>query len=371
MKELDVTKTVKKSNMLNEIRDADASVVEYRLFCVYLAHLPISSDDNVVTFTLADYARIAGLDRPRRKDLEVQSRNLLKLTATMDSDDGGFVTRNLFSEFRLFKENGEWIVSLECNQKIAPQIREQKGKFLRYKLYNTMFLKSYNQQRMYELLKQYEKIGERSIELKDLRAFLSIKDSEYQVWYDFSSKVLKVAQKALKEHTDICFDYEPIKKKTKTVGVKFLIWKNKEFVDRYGINTLMAEEGPIVTYDEDEGGFTVRADDADSNELEGQTSMDEMLEDLEQRTEICLGFDDDIFLEFTCDELLELKELASPNISTDDIDRHDKDLGNRLMAKEYAISEYIRRKIRYCDAYPDKVENRYKFIRAAVKKNWE
>lgn len=372
MNKLDIKKTVKKSNVLNEIRNANASLVEYRLFCVYLAHLPINSEDNVVTFTLSDYARIAGLDRPRHADLETQSHNLLRLTALIKTDDGGFVNRNLFCEFKLYRENEEWMVSLECNPKIAPLIREQKTRFLRYKLYNTIYLKSYNQQRLYELLKQYEKIGERLIELEDLRAYLSIADTEYPVWGDFAQKVLKVAQKALKENTDICFDYEPIKKGRKVISVKFYIKKNEVFVDQLCIDDILPEQEAIITYDEDDDGFTVRAEDPDSDELEGQTSMTEMLEnDLEQRAEICSGFDEDIFLEFTCKELLELKELASPNVSTDDIDRHGKNLDNRLIAKEYAISDYIRRKIRYCDAYPGKVENRYKFIRAAVKNNWE
>ena len=107
--ELDVTKTVKKSNILNELRNANVSLVEYRLFCVYLAHVSMNSDDNVVKFSLADYAKIAGLDRPRYLDLKAQAKNLVGTTASLANEDGGFSVFSIFSEFKLFKENEQWM----------------------------------------------------------------------------------------------------------------------------------------------------------------------------------------------------------------------------------------------------------------------
>lgn len=252
---LDVQKTVKKSNILNELRNANASLVEYRLFCVYLAHLQMNNDSNVVTFTLADYTRIAGLKRPRAYDLEEQSDNLLDMKARIPTPDGGFRKLNLFSEFSLFKKDGEWMVSLECTQNIAPMIREQTGKFLRYKLYNTIFLKSYNQHRLYELLKQYERIGERTITLPDLRDFLSIEEHQYPVWGVFARDVLKVAQQSINENTDICFDFEPIrasKRGKPVVAVKFTITKNRAFVDRLQIEQHMPDIDGADDYDGEE-----------------------------------------------------------------------------------------------------------------------
>lgn len=262
--ELDISRTVKKSNILNELRNANASLVEYRLFCVYLAHLPIDSEDTVVAFSLSDYARIAGLGRPRYDDLEAQSHNILKMTALIKNDDGGFTNRNLFSEFKLFREDEQWMVSLECNPKIAPMIREQKGRFLRYKLYNTIYLKSFNQQRIYELLKQYETIGSRTENLDDLRAYLSIGEKEYPLWYVFARDVLKVAQKALKEHTDIYFEYEPVKKGKKVVAVKFDIFKNDEFVDQLHIDDFLPKHEIDVVYNGK--GVFARAEDNDDGD---------------------------------------------------------------------------------------------------------
>lgn len=272
--ELDQNKTVKKSNVLNELRNANASLVEYRLFCVYLAHLPMNSTDNLVTFTLADYARIAGLKRPKKDDLEEQSDNLLDMKAKIYHPNGGWKKMNMFSYFDLFLQDGQWMVSIKCTDDIAPMIREQKGQFLRYKLYNTIFLKSYNQQRLYELLKQYEKIGTRTIPLKDLREYLSIGEKEYPVWGVFSRDVLKKCQQSIKENTDICFDFEPIrgaKRGKPVVAVKFTISKNKDFVDRLQIEQHLPDAGESGEYDGEE--LHKRAPDPDTDEMSGQTSL--------------------------------------------------------------------------------------------------
>lgn len=267
--ELDITRTVKKSNILNEMRDANATVVQYRLFIVYLAHLSMNSDSNVVTFRLTDYARIVGLDRPRPEDLKSQSKEIFKIATSIRNDRSGFDTVPLFYRFRLFKEENEWMVSIECHPDIAPQIREDKGRFLRYKLYNTIYLKSYNQQRLYEILKQYERIGERTVTLEELRSYLSINKDEYPVWGVFARDVLKIAQKSLKEKTDIWFDFEPIIKNRKTVAVRFIIHKNHDFVDKLQLESYAA--GGDIEYEGEE--FVAQSDDFD-DELEQLSIFD-------------------------------------------------------------------------------------------------
>ena len=391
--ELDISKTVRKSNILNELRNANASLVEYRLFCVYLAHLSFDGSDNVVKFTLADYARVVGLGRPRYEDLAVQSHNILKMTALVKNPDGGFVNRNLFSEFLLSKENDCWMVSLECNPKIAPLIREQKGRFLRYKLYNTIYLKSYNQQRIYELLKQYEKIGSRTETLADLRAYLSIEETEYPMWSVFSRDVIKVAQKALKEHTDICFEFEPIKKGKKVAAVRFDIFKNEEFIDRLCVDDFLPKQEIDITYEgecvsahaeecEDsnvqfDGRASRRPDTSPAEQDHRDTpsiAPDECKftdpEERERRGGICCDFDDEIFDEFTIDQLRELMELAWHKVDPDAVERHCAVLNDRLMAHQYAVADYVRSKILFCNAKGSEVEHRYGFIRKAVAENW-
>lgn len=338
--ELDVTKTVKKSNILNELRNANASLIEYRLFCVYLSHISMNSDDNVVKFSLSDYAKIAGLDRPRYLDLKAQAENLVGMTASLANEDGGFSVYSIFSEFKLFKENDQWMVSLECNSKIAPMIREQKGRFLRYKLYNTIYLRSYNQQRMYELLKQYEKIGARAIDLPDLRAYLSIRDDEYPLWYTFSRDVLKVAQKALKENTDIYFEYTPVKKGKKVIAVRFDIFKNHEFIDQLRIDEFLLETENEDVYEGEE--LDVRSDEKEYEQI----SVFEMLEDEEEQRErerdqanieLFRSFLQYNGKEFSDNQIREQREATRSSAFADSL--HFKVMANEL---DTALSKYVK-----------------------------
>ena len=230
--ELDIKKTVKKSNVLNEMRQSDMTMVEYRLFCIYLAHFSIDNDKNELVFKLSDYAAITDLNSFKKRDLERQAVNLVRATVKLANDKGGFSVYSVFKRFDLEQGDDGWQVRLAINEDLLPFIKEQSSRFIRYRLYNTIFLKSFNQQRIYELLKQYERLGERTVELKDLREYLSIKPDEYPVWYDFSSKVLKVAQASIAENTDIKFEYEGIRHGRKVGAVKFTIHKNEAYKDR-------------------------------------------------------------------------------------------------------------------------------------------
>lgn len=349
--ELDINKTVKKSNILNELRNANASLIEYRLFCVYLAHIPMNSDDNVVKFSLSDYAKIAGLDRPRYLDLKAQAENMVGMTATIENDDGGFSVYSLFSEFKLFKEEEQWMVSLECNDKIASKIREQKGRFLRYKLYNTIYLKSYNQQRIYELLKQYEKIGTRSIDLIDLRAYLSINDNEYPVWGVFSRDVLKVAQKALRENTDIYFEYEPIKKGRKVVAVRFDVYKNHSFIDQLHIDDFLPPAEIETSYEGEEIDVHATEDyNPDQLSLFDEMEVPEHLAILAQELP-----------EFTIGKLELLYSLARDHVPTNMDD---------TLPRSIRISEYVLQKARLMDAQEEPVESRFGWLKRAVGEDW-
>lgn len=83
-----------------------------------------------------------------------------------------------------------------------------KDRYFKYELWNALRLKSANQIRMYEILKQYETIGKREIKVDDLRELLGIAPNEYPRWDRFKDRVIDSCQQALKQFTDICYTYE-------------------------------------------------------------------------------------------------------------------------------------------------------------------
>lgn len=353
--ELSAKKTVKKSNVLNELRDANTSKAEYRLFCVYLAHLPMNSEDNKVTFKLADYTRIVGLDRPRRDDLEEQAKNIVSKTAKLAiNEPGEFEVVPIFRRFKLTHEPDGWYVTLECNEELAPLIREQKGHFLRYKLYNTIYLKSFNQQRIYELLKQYERVGVRIIDLKDLREYLSIEEHEYPVWYNFSRDVLKVAQKALKEYTDICFEYEPIKRGRPVVAVKFTITKNEGYIDQLGMDEVLPPEE--IDYDGDD--FEIDGSIAEF-EAAAEESEDPGIEESDPSEENLFAG--------ACPEGFTAEEIEAIRVAA--WDKVPFEL-NAAVPHDIRVYDYIAKKVALMKANKDPVIHPFKWLFKAVTEDY-
>ncbi len=96
---------------------------------------------------------------------------------------------------------------------------------------------------MYEILKQYEKSGERTLSVIELRELLGIGKDEYPQWERFRVRVLESCQKALSESTDIKFNYEPDKKRGpggKILKLKFLISKNEDYIDQLTLEEFIA-----------------------------------------------------------------------------------------------------------------------------------
>lgn len=66
---------------------------------------------------------------------------------------------------------------------------------------------------MYEVLKQYESVGERIISVRELKELLGIYTKEHACYGNFKIHILNVCQKALEKHTDIKYTYKPTGKK--------------------------------------------------------------------------------------------------------------------------------------------------------------
>lgn len=78
------------------------------------------------------------------------------------------------------------------------------------------------------MLKQYEKIGNRKETVEYIKHFLNIDNKKYKLYNDFKKKTILIAQKELKEKTDIYFEFEELKNGRKITEINFLIFKNNQ-----------------------------------------------------------------------------------------------------------------------------------------------
>lgn len=105
-----------------------------------------------------------------------------------------------------------------------------KDQFTKYYLKNVSKLKSQYSIRLYELLKQYESIGQRREKIEDLRAMLGIDENEYSIFRNFKQWVLKRAHSEITQKTDIDFEYKVIKLSRKPIEILFYDIKQKTFI---------------------------------------------------------------------------------------------------------------------------------------------
>lgn len=238
-KKNDVFKTalVEKRNILNEIRNNSMSLQELRFFSIYLSKINARDmSTRVVIFPIADFQKIMGLQTLNFAQIRENFTHILQQVVSVPNENGkGFTSFQLFKCCTLMQDDvtGEWYVEIDANDKALPLMFDFKRNYFTYELWNALRLKSTNQIRMYELLKQYEKIGYRELTVRDLRALLGIAPDEYPRWDNFKRKILDGCQQALKENTDICFTYEKGRsgRGGTWISIIFHIYKNTEYTD--------------------------------------------------------------------------------------------------------------------------------------------
>lgn len=129
-----------------------------------------------------------------------------------------------FKKYHLIKntafENG--ILTMKIDEEMKEFYLELK-QYTKYQLKNVMQFKSTYSFRLYELLKQYEKIGSRTINIDDLRIALDININQYPKYSNLKQKVIKVAIDEMNNNTDIYIECEELKESRKVTSIKFTI----------------------------------------------------------------------------------------------------------------------------------------------------
>ncbi len=178
---------------------------------------------------------------------------LLKSKPISIYSEGELIMANWLGTVSLVEKSG--VVKFSFDSLIAPFLFEIKKNFTKYPLKHVIKLRSTYSIRIYELLKQYAKIGERKFDLMELRQVLGIEDDLYPRFFDFKKRVIEPAQKEIAEHTDIEFTFTKIKKKRSIVGLVFKIayQSQEEYTETYEIEGKLPPPTPQVAPIESEG----------------------------------------------------------------------------------------------------------------------
>ena len=123
--------------------------------------------------------------------------------------------------------DGTGIVNLTFDPLLKPYLLQLKGNFTSSKLEMLLSFKSQYTMRMYTLLKQYERLNERMVELQQLREVMGIGKDQYKLYADFKRTILESTQKELKAKSDLTFEFDEIKYGRRVGAIRFRIFTKK------------------------------------------------------------------------------------------------------------------------------------------------
>jgi plasmid replication initiation protein len=251
---------IKKSNNLIESR-YKFDIWETRVFLSVLAQIRRSDDDfQVYRIWYKDVIKTFGLKSGDSYSLLRQAAQSLMGKSFFVSYDNEGVMRekqyHILREIDYLKkgqegkatENNEYI-DVTVEQKMKPLLLQLQKNFTAYDLRNIVKLGVYPV-RIYELLKQYQSIGKRKLEVEGMKRMFGILD-QYKLFGDFFRWIVKPAIKEINKHTDITItNVEKIKEGRRVTALKFFFHpKQAEELRKVHGETVQAKldfDGPKV-----------------------------------------------------------------------------------------------------------------------------
>ncbi len=163
------------------------------------------------------------------------AKKILSKPLEIPAEDGWIVV-NWFADIEYVRGQAKFKVTI--SEKLKPYLLELKERFVKYNLKYILPLTSNYSIRIYQLLKEYQKLEKRTFTVAELQELLQVPKSYIKSYKDFKKNVLKVAYEELKEHCDIYFekiDYKlgtEIKQGKKVTEIVFKIKTNKELLEK-------------------------------------------------------------------------------------------------------------------------------------------
>lgn len=196
--------------LISEIQPNDENFKEYELNIQEVGEF-IGLNSNAVYERLSE-ASFSLLDKKLKFD-EVDSRG--KKT---------FIAVNLIASAR--HQEGSGILTMTIAPDLKPYLLAIKGKdtpFTKYMIKNILKLNTSYSIRLYEVLKQWEKVRVKKFEIGELKEMLGAEEVSYNRFDNFERRVLKPAKNEVNKHTDIFVIYRKIKTGRRISHIEFEI----------------------------------------------------------------------------------------------------------------------------------------------------
>jgi len=211
------------------------------------------------TFTIKDFIKlIGGNSNTRYKELEEITRNMLAKIYEIRFEERLVQVQWLSQADYNYKKG---TIELTLHKFLTPYLLELKKEFTSYHLKNVSKLKGHYSIRIYELLKQYERLQERTLTMEDLRHKLGA-TSIYPAYGNFKQRVILPSQKQINKKSDISFEFQEIKQGRAVKEIKFFIKTKDSIIQPLPIPISHSSQNAVLDTEELENDlFVVSKDD--------------------------------------------------------------------------------------------------------------
>ncbi len=226
-------KLIKKSNDLIEAR-YKFDIWETRIFSAVLAQIDMNdSEFRVYRIFLRDIIKDFSINNGNAYDLLRSAANsLMNKKFFLDYETDGVERKKIYHIIRSVdymeqvidesKRHLHEYIDISIDSDMRPLLIQLRKQFTTYDIRNIIKFKSGYTVRIYELLKQYESIGHRKIEVETLKNAFEITE-EYPLFANFYQKVIEPAYRDINEYTDIeITEIEKLKNGKRVIALNFV-----------------------------------------------------------------------------------------------------------------------------------------------------
>lgn len=182
--------------------------------------------DGLVIVKADDFAAVFGMETRHAYGTLAEAIERLYKREIVRYERGREVESMRWIYHKLYRE-GEGRVELGFSPTVLPHLTQLNREFTGFQLKHISNLTSFYSHRLYELMIQYRKFGERTFDLARLRELLQM-EQKYPSVKDFRKYVLDASIKEINHHTDIQLFLEPQRKGRTVTGFKFLIQQSEQ-----------------------------------------------------------------------------------------------------------------------------------------------
>lgn len=213
---------VVKANTLIQNTRYDLSLHEQKILLRLIQMIePTDTEFKLYQFSILEFCQLCGINNSGKNynDIHKAIESLANKSYWVQLENEKEILLRWIDTVIIDKKTH--IMQIKLNDVMKPFLLQLKSYFTSYSLYYTIVMKSKYAIRLYELLKSYQNLKEKTFNIEKLKVLLDA--IVYNQWGHFKEKVIDKAIAEINLLTDINVSYSLIKEKRSFVEITFYI----------------------------------------------------------------------------------------------------------------------------------------------------